>query len=649
MKILLALLCLFISATNAAPSIISIGQQASILSRDNQTSGWQLRYHAAVRDQVCGPKNSNYVGLCLVVGDHGLLRYNRDYNSGSFTPVPVIASKDLNNENFVSAAYSAHLSEFVIVGQTQVNKQQTSDIFYSSDRVHWNKATIKTAKTPFVINAITWDKANQTFIAVGNNGFIATSLDGKLWQQQKTTIQADLLHIASDNNAAFIVPKIAEQQPQYIYVSSTGLDWKKINIPDDEHPSVNISMNSNNTYVVVNTAGEFFQTPSLLQADWTQLSLPKLNDSSTISAFNFDSSVRMGYFVGHEDGQIEFLQSGAGHWQNLTSVDNNPIIKLKTLTATDPNFTMNKYFTAAGSYGGYSDNLTPVSENIALHDVIHQNGLYLAVGDADNIISSKDGLHWNTVNPATINNDLGGVSFRSITYDNNSKMFYLEGIATVNNPEGTTFTSAVYASSDGEHWSLLHSFPNVLAVVIFYQDNTLNVASDSHVYSSSDAGKSWQSTTLTDPHYGAFAVHASQDPSRDNLTILSNTTSNISNGSRFYISTNHLQSWQAVDVIKPLNFIIWDTNINRFVGIGSTGNYATSTDGIHWEQITTASGLSKVTDINSLTQIGSLLYLNAQDEAGKVSNYVSSDNGSSWQQFNFSGFPAQTKQISIAN
>ena len=182
---------------------------------------------------------------------------------------------------------------------------------------------------------------NGRFVAVGSNGYVATSLDGFNWIVGITN-DLNLAYNSAFGNGIYVTPT----EISAIRTSTDALNWTTITLPFTM-TTFNVAF-GNNIWIVVGVNG--FIGTSTDTINWTSRVVPSTGRLVTAKFLN----------------GIFFIGGGAGNL--LTSTDGiNWTLRSQGLVAS-------------------------------VHDIAFGNGVYLTVGNSG-CLRSTDGINWTAVNP----------------------------------------------------------------------------------------------------------------------------------------------------------------------------------------------------------------------------------------------------------
>ena len=277
------------------------------------------------------------------------------------------------------------------------------------------------------------------FVAVGNNGTIATSSsDATTWTLQSSGVNSTLFGVTY-NNGLFV----ATGSSGTVLNSNDGINWT-------DHTSTSYTAHFfkdnaylNNLYWAVNDNGSIFSSSD--GKIWTSKYTGAIDGFYSITYGNNKYVT-----VGTSSGLLNIINSSDGiNWTTVTNSINryhlNQIIYAKNL------------FISVG-YAGLivtssdSDNwvLQTSGTNQSLVSIVYGDNLFVAVGGSGTVITSSDGTSWESQTSIT-SNTLKGVTFGNGKYvavgQSGTIISSSDGINWTSHSSGTTeeFKRVAYA------------------------------------------------------------------------------------------------------------------------------------------------------------------------------------------------------------
>ena len=261
------------------------------------------------------------------------------------------------------------------------------------------------------------------FVAVGNNGTIATSSsDATTWTLQSSGVTSTLFGI-SYNNGLFV----ATGTSGTVLNSNDGIDWTDHTSTSNTPHFFKDNAYLNNMYWAVNDNGSIFSSSD--GKIWTSKYKGNKDGFYSITYGNNKYVA-----VGSSSGLLNIIKSSDGN--NWTTVTNsiNRYNLYKVIFAND-------IFIAVGWAGlivtsSDSDNWTLQTSGTNQHlgSIVYGGNLFVAVGSSGTVITSSDGSSWESQTSITSNGLIG------VTYGNGKYVAV-----------GTSGT--IISSSDGINWT----------------------------------------------------------------------------------------------------------------------------------------------------------------------------------------------------
>lgn len=214
------------------------------------------------------------------------------------------------------------------------------------------------------------------------------------------------------------------------------------------------------------------------------------------------------------------------------------------------------YSSSGSVVNGLSD-----SFNANLYSIAKGNGVYIAVGDAGQILYSTDGYSWTKANSGV------SVNLHAIAYNSTNSLFYVVGD-----------NSTVLSSADGKSWTLYKTLNPVVNLysVLDVQGNLVVGASMSTIFEIKAAGR------------GTVSVRNTVD----NMKLISATYGNgmmllgSDDGSILYKSAANFDTavWYRATKFAgmAINGLSYDALDRWFIAAGSNGKVIFSENSIAW-------------------------------------------------------------------
>jgi photosystem II stability/assembly factor-like uncharacterized protein len=438
--------------------------------------------------------------------------------------------------------------------------------------------------TNIIANSITF--GNNTFVAVGDDGYIATSSDGITWTYRNVGTSYNFKSVTFANNIFVAVG-------DGVFTSPDGITWTERAVPN---PSVKCpwEKKSNAQLKAITYGNGMFVAVGCVVCSYPYEEDP-LYDIRYQILVSEDSIIWhwIALLYSHANSTTCCLEDIAygdglfmavGDFCVMTSFDglNWGVPTPNVLT----DYTLhgityaNNRFVGVGEYGSYGAIVTTEDEGItwdkrlygiptALFDVIYANNTFIAVGENCAIFTSSDAVSWSPIDSPPCSEYL----LRSITYGKNK-------FVAVGGNESKGF---ITTSPDGITWETNET--NVTADLnqdlkdIAYGENILvavgkglfNTSGSYGVILASLEGTSWiERSPGTIKSINAVAYGQSTFVAAGENGIMFSSTDGI--------------TWNEVlsSITQTFNAITYGNNI--FVAVGNQGTVLFSPDGITWKR-----------------------------------------------------------------
>ncbi|TYQ16601.1 UNVERIFIED_CONTAM: copper amine oxidase-like protein [Acetivibrio alkalicellulosi] len=452
-------------------------------------------------------------------------------------------------------------------------------IVYGNDLTIWEKNN-----TVQVYKLFSITKGENTYIAVGENGYIKTSIDRQNWVSRNSNVPYDLLDVTYGNPGFVVVHE------KGIIFSSDAISWSKVL---DTSNSITAVAWNGNLYVAVGNNGQIFISTN--GVEW--------NKSKFVHSGNFTSIASNGHdFVAVDDKGIIIYSNDGENWTSIRA--DGYFGKLNSV------FWDSNRFIITGDLGYVSSskdllkwtrlnsNLSinnPVGENTSLLRHMAYDGEYyyillgrtgiLKTNFTDYWIQSYSGMNLNNI----VFYDgylLGATSFGNVTVKNinsnswepytrvynsnfssiawNGQRYVVTG--GIINPNGSISSSGIWTSEDGLSWDCVHPESYTLEGVIW--DGKQFIAFGYKTIMRSTDGLVWETDTNDfDNRILSIEYNGSKYVATDVIGNIWNSDDSV--------------NWKIVLSLKDNNFISdvkWDGK--KFVGVGT--QIYTSLDGVNW-------------------------------------------------------------------
>ncbi len=411
------------------------------------------------------------------------------YGNGQFAAIENSSSIVLttNGSNYTMVAVAANMRALAYGTGRFVAARADSPsttVFHASD-FSWNQVGggILGSVNAMIATSSLW-------VAVGQDGLVATSPDGLLWASSSSATTNHLLAI-SYGAGAFVGVGVAGTTVR----STDGVNWTAVTVSGaGELRSVTFARS---TFVAVGFGGKIFTSPN--GTTWTARS------SGTLLSLNSVSDC-LGRFVAVGDGGITLSSADGVAWTRATPLQDD---NLQSVAAA-PTLAL-----AVGDASGSQTSTnaqnwqwSPGSALVTnLRRIIYSNGRFIAAAD--------NGVAYST----------SGISWRSQLLTTLYSLVGVNGLIVAVGSGDFSSQTTIYISSDnGTTWSRTNLGSSGYLDGIAYGNGTyVAVGQSGLVYTSPDAVNwtsrtSGTSTTLFDVAFGNNTFVASLDGSTNVLT-----------------------------------------------------------------------------------------------------------------------------------
>ena len=481
------------------------------------------------------------LGKYIVVGDDATIRTSTDGQKWETQSTP------LGNQGFLLSIVFGD-GRFVATGSNGV-------ILTSTNGVDWTKRNSETTEN---LHSITF--GNGVYVAVGYLGTIVTSTNGDNWTKRTSETTKSLNDVTYGGNNTFVIVG----DDGFIATSSNnGEGWYKVTSGTTKTLN-SVTPGKNSNFAAVGRDGAILYSAGGYV--WKAKFGPNPSTAFTSVAFNPTTG--------------SFVAVDASTKTAVTSVDGNywgsPAIK----TGSDLGFLrlrfVNNHFFAVGYHGEMRFSSTNGktwyypgvnTRKMTLNGVVYGNGKFVAVGSAplDNgatglggsnvIVSSADGANFSIAN--TVHLYGIGKSFNDVTYGNGK--FVAVGDDAI-----------IQTSTDGMNWIYSQAnFGQKLTGVTYGSGRYVAVGMKGVILFSDDAKKWTKSNSLSiNSFLGVSYVNGLFVAVGLNGTLATST-----NGNYWY--------FKATGTFNNLSSVAYGAG--KWMAVGSNNTTVTSTDGLNWK------------------------------------------------------------------
>ena len=484
----------------------------------------------------------------------------------------------------------------------------------STDGNSWDVQTVNNLG-PLNLIDVVW--TGSEYVGSSKGGWFYTSTDGVNWSFP--VLPDPNNQVNSVARSGSLIVAVGEESS--IYTSTNGTDWS--------HTDLSVELSSielnkvewlNDQFVVVGDSGTVLFSDDgvtwdaqstgtgdyLIDVDWNgtlYVAASNLNYFTSTDGVNWSSAISTG-------GLVEDVA-----WSSTLGLFASVDLNGRIVTSTN---------------GSIWTERISVAEGAALRTIIWGDGQFIAAGDEGEIVTSSDGISWQTLSSSM---DLQNILW-------NGSQFYAVG-----------GFGKVLTSSDGITWIFHRTGDDGDYMYDIADSGTRLLAAAQDYYMSSAADLSWSSRTsigstavdngviwdgsqfVSVGDSGGIRVSSdglSHDYIYSTTTGTSSYLTDVIYTGTLYVVTGYsgtiitspdLNTWAqpTLETAENLNAVAWSGSV--FVAVGNNGSILSSTDGINWTA--RASGTT-----NSLYEV---IWADSQFVAvGAGSTILMSVDGTTW-------------------
>jgi len=505
---------------------------------------------------------------------------------------------------------------------------------------------------------------NGIFAAVGLNGTILTSVDGVNWTVQVQTQEKELKAVAYGNGTFVAVGKT-------ILTSSDGVNWEEANTSGTWYYSLSGIAYGNGTFVVLNSSTNgrtsFFTSKDglnwILQSTVLQIGVREVTyangtfvavGAGTIATSSdgeewttqytgksvLDVTYGNGIFVVVGENGTVLTSFDALNWADQQLDPGTALLKVTYGNGMFVGIGNNKILTSPNG-----ENWTTYEQNVNswqyIKEITYGNGNFVAVGEWGIIMTSRDGLDWESVwtssNPPE-NTSYNLISLQSIAYGNGTY------IAIGNGGNIYNWLPLTYISPDGVNWSYKSlEWSDNLSLVSYVKGQFLMFGTggdrynpSTFIYTSTD-GVNWTREIIED----SKSIH---DVTYNNGIYVA-----VGSGGTI-ISSIDGENWikSSVETSNALYGVTYGNG--TFVAVGQYSTLLISPDGVNWEIKQQGNGYFD--DYNDVT-FGNGIFVLAQEEYLRISSdgiqWIAPEQHPFWDAYRYDHDFHDIQEITYAN
>jgi len=448
---------------------------------------------------------------------------------------------------------------------------------------------------------VTWSDSHEMYVAVGQNGTIATSSNGISWVNRNVLTDERYFSISQNNGTYVAVTTNA------IHSSKDNIFWEITDTKVGASDSFSEVIWDGSKFVVV---GRRFSSGLLID--------------TSVDGFSWTQS----YPTGEERLSHIATNAGASLYVGLSNSSSSRIVTSTDLQTWTP--------------------ITILPTKI-LYSITWGGGQFVAVGASGTILTSSNGLDWAV--PATaITDQLGGIKWLNNEFIGVGP----NGTILKGSSDGVTWNTFTIP---GVSETLLATSYNGSEYITVGGKGTILRSSDTVTWVASSTGaiENFNDSVWTGGEFVAVGNNGSVSTSDNgidwnfqqlqgsiNLHSVATNATEVTNGSGIHVivgsngsiyrSTDPKSSWSLVrdasvgnGTVDQLNQVLWV--VDQFVAVGAGGLILTSPLGSEW---TTQSSSNNV-DLKDLTANGNNIVVVGKTSFGGNPVVMTSSDGMSWQ------------------
>ena len=405
------------------------------------------------------------------------------------------------------------------------------------------------------LNGVTY--GNGIFVAVGGDGTIITSSDGKTWTSRSSGT-SEWLNGVTYGNGIFV----AVGGNRTILTSADGQTWRS----RSSDSSTNTNHLSGVTYgngIFVAVEDKGIILTSVDGQTWTSQSS---GTSNVLRGVTYEN----GIFVAVGDKGIILTSADGQTWRSRSSDSSTNTNYLSGVTYG------NGIFVAVGSGGiilTSVDGQTWISQSsgtyFSLYGVTYGNGIFVALGGNGEIFTSADGQTWRSQSSGTSNN------LRGVTYGNGIFVAVGENRTILTSADGQTWRSRSSGSSTNTNYLSGVTYGNGMFVVTgwyFFWDHVHNWTAQAGQILTSIDGQTWRSESSSEITFSSIS----------RVTYGNGTFVGVGTPNGIILTSADGQTWtsHSSGTSEWLRGVTYGNGI--FVAVSGNGKILTSVDGKTW-------------------------------------------------------------------
>lgn len=491
----------YLGMTTAADVTFAVGQWGTVLKTSDGGNNWQDVYTGTSQTLIDIDWNGT---TYVVVGDRGTILssndgiqwtirssgttfalYNVHWTGSQFIAVGAYQTRLTSSDGISwhkydegaakNGSFYLHYNDLATGNGQHVMVASNGYIFHSTDGIAWSKSntgleggTINGYTADFY--AVTW--TGSYFVAVGQQGLIATSSDGINWQRHTTANNRALYAVGVANGVVVMSGEFGTVITTYNFQ-----DWTITTVGSDHIYTLSVTNEVNvvfNKIIALSNHGKVITTYD--RVNWSiqtaSTGTPHISDA----VWNGSRFVAVG-------GAVLTSQDGE-NWQHINTTH---CCSLRSVIWAGTAFvSVGGYGVITTSSDGLSWQTQTSGTQEGLNDVVWNGSQYLAVGYNGTVLTSSNATNW-TPQASGFAGDIFKVSW------NGSRYLAIGVITTTDANSNLYYDSYVLTSTDGISWQI-QAFAGKRFWDLLWTGSQYHIVGDAGLVLSSFDGNNWSHT-----------------------------------------------------------------------------------------------------------------------------------------------------------